>query len=143
MIDFLVCRGLPEILADGHQSHHPTDSANFLVGFLALSFPGLNGSCQRGIVASQNPYDRGRIAARHANCIKLDSRGFLWFCTSGGLSRFDGYGFTNYTTEPQDTDYTGHYFWLTKLNNFNGNYIDAEIGQAFITSIEYRQRSGP
>jgi len=34
-----------------------------------------------------------------ANRIKLDSRGFLWFCTSDGLSRFDGYGFTNYTTD--------------------------------------------
>ena len=25
-----------------------------------------------------------------------DSRGYLWFCTQGGLSRFDGYGFVNY-----------------------------------------------
>src|SRR5437763_5446722 len=28
-----------------------------------------------------------------------DSRGFLWFCTREGLSRFDGYRFTNYTTD--------------------------------------------
>lgn len=34
-----------------------------------------------------------------ANCIKQDSRGFLWFCTNDGLSRFDGYSFTNYTTD--------------------------------------------
>src|SRR5215510_13616460 len=33
------------------------------------------------------------------NRIKLDSRGFLWFCTNDGLSRFDGYSFTNYTTD--------------------------------------------
>src|SRR5262245_4445490 len=33
------------------------------------------------------------------NQIKLDSRGFLWFCTNDGLSRFDGYSFTNYTTD--------------------------------------------
>lgn len=30
--------------------------------------------------------------------IKTDSRGFLWFCTAAGISRFDGYGFTNFTS---------------------------------------------
>ena len=28
-----------------------------------------------------------------------DSHGFLWFCTPDGLSRFDGYTFTNYGVE--------------------------------------------
>lgn len=30
------------------------------------------------------------------NKVVRDSRGFLWFCTAEGLSRFDGYTFTNY-----------------------------------------------
>ncbi|MBA3601752.1 MAG: hypothetical protein H0W45_11090, partial [Acidobacteria bacterium] len=30
--------------------------------------------------------------------IKRDSRGFLWFCTPEGISRFDGYAFANFTT---------------------------------------------
>src|SRR5690349_10000379 len=30
------------------------------------------------------------------NKIVRDSRAFLWFCTHEGLSRFDGYAFTNY-----------------------------------------------
>ena len=39
-----------------------------------------------------------------------------------------------------DTDYTGYDFWLTKLNQFNGNFIAAEMVKAFITSTEYGAR---
>jgi hypothetical protein len=42
-----------------------------------------------------------------------------------------------------DGDYTGYDFWLTKLNQFNGNFVSAEMVKAFITSTEYRQRFGP
>ena len=40
----------------------------------------------------------------------------------------------------QDTDYTGYDFWLTKLNQFNGNFINAEMVKAFLESSEYRSR---
>jgi ligand-binding sensor domain-containing protein len=33
------------------------------------------------------------------NSIVRDSHGFLWFCTNEGLSRFDGYTFTNYAVD--------------------------------------------
>ena len=42
----------------------------------------------------------------------------------------------------EDTDYTGYEFWLNKLNQFNGNFVAAEMVKAFITSTEYRQRFG-
>ena len=42
-----------------------------------------------------------------------------------------------------DTDYTGYDFWLTKLNQFGGNFINAEMVKAFISSLEYRQRFAP
>ena len=45
--------------------------------------------------------------------------------------------------DPQDMDYTGYDFWLTKLNQFNGNFINAEMVKAFLSSIEYRQRLDP
>ena len=39
------------------------------------------------------------LAHNNVDRIVRDSRGFLWFCTPGGLSRFDGYTFTNYGTD--------------------------------------------
>lgn len=39
-----------------------------------------------------------------------------------------------------NTDFSGYDFWLAKLNQFNGNYIQAEMVKAFISSIEYRER---
>jgi hypothetical protein len=57
------------------------------------------------------------------------------------LMQYFGYLRRN-PNDPQDSDYSGYDFWLTKLNQFNGNYIDAEMVKAFITSSEYRQRFG-
>ncbi len=42
----------------------------------------------------------------------------------------------------RDPDAAGYNFWLGKLNEFNGDYIRAEMVKAFISSIEYRQRFG-
>jgi hypothetical protein len=58
------------------------------------------------------------------------------------LMQFFGYLRRN-PDDPQDTDYTGYDFWLGKLNQFGGNFVNAEMVKAFITSIEYRQRFGP
>jgi len=41
-----------------------------------------------------------------------------------------------------DPNFLGYNFWLGKLDQFNGSYIDAEMVKAFITSIEYRRRFG-
>jgi uncharacterized repeat protein (TIGR01451 family) len=45
--------------------------------------------------------------------------------------------------DPPDTDMSGYNFWLAKLNQFNGNFVQAEMVKAFITSTEYRKRFGP
>lgn len=55
------------------------------------------------------------------------------------LMQYVGYLRRNPNDAP-DGDYTGYDFWLTKLNNFGGNFVEAEMVKAFITSIEYRQR---
>ena len=63
------------------------------------------------------------------------NRAFVWMQYSGYLRRNPN--------DPQDVDYTGYDFWLTKLNQFDGNYINAEMVKAFLSSIEYRKRFGP
>ncbi len=58
------------------------------------------------------------------------------------LMQFFGYLRRNPNDTP-DLDYSGYDFWLTKLNQFNGNFVNAEMVKAFISSAEYRQRFGP
>jgi hypothetical protein len=41
-----------------------------------------------------------------------------------------------------DSDLSGYNFWLLKLNSFGGDFQQAEMVKAFITSLEYRQRFG-
>jgi hypothetical protein len=60
------------------------------------------------------------------------------------LMEYFGYLQRNPNDAPEATrDYTGYDFWLTKLNQFGGDYIKAEMVKAFISSSEYRQRFGP
>jgi hypothetical protein len=42
-----------------------------------------------------------------------------------------------------DTDYGGYNFWLGKLNQFDGNFVNAEMVKAFLLSFEYRLRFAP
>lgn len=56
-------------------------------------------------------------------CVKRDSRGFLWFCTAEGLSRFDGYSFTNYGIEQGLPDR----FVTDFLETRNGEYWVATL----------------
>lgn len=76
-----------------------------------------------------------RSIAEEPNLISAESnRAFV-------LMQYFGYLRRN-PNDAQDSDYTGYDYWLTKLNQFNGNFLNAEMVKAFITSIEYRQRFG-
>jgi hypothetical protein len=55
------------------------------------------------------------------------------------LMEYFGYMRRNPFDAP-DADFTGYDFWLGKLNQFGGNYIQAEMVKTFISSDEYRQR---
>ena len=57
------------------------------------------------------------------------------------LMQYLGYLRRNPDDAP-DNDLAGYNFWLGKLNQFNGNFVAAEMVKAFITSEEYRRRFG-
>lgn len=58
------------------------------------------------------------------------------------LMQYFGYLRRN-PNDPPNSNFDGYNFWLGKLNQFNGDFVAAEMVKAFITSIEYRQRFGP
>jgi hypothetical protein len=59
------------------------------------------------------------------------------------LMEYFGYLRRNPDDPPQpNLDFAGYNFWLDKLNQFNGNFVAAEMVKAFISSPEYRQRFG-
>jgi uncharacterized delta-60 repeat protein len=57
------------------------------------------------------------------------------------LMQYFGYLRRNPNDLP-DTNFDGYNFWLDKLNQFNGDYLQAEMVKAFLVSNEYRHRFG-
>jgi hypothetical protein len=77
------------------------------------------------------------VAESASVAAKLNNEAFV-------LMQYFGYLQRNPYDPPEMTlDYSGFNFWLAKLNQFNGDFIAAEMVKAFISSNEYRQRFGP
>ena len=77
-----------------------------------------------------------RQVAENQNLYKAEyNRAFVLMQYFGYLRRDPNSG--------PDTDFGGYNFWLDKLNQFNGDYIRAEMVKGFIDSSEYRARFGP
>jgi hypothetical protein len=82
---------------------------------------------------------RGRVLRRVA-----DNQTFFQLETNRAFVLMQYFGYLRRNPDdPPDNNLDGYNFWLNKLNQFNGNFVDAEMVKAFITSPEYRQRFGP
>ena len=76
-----------------------------------------------------------RLVAENNNLVKAEfNRAFV-------LMQYVGYLRRN-PNEGPDSDYSGYDYWLSKLDGFNGNFVNAEMVKAFIVSGEYRHRFG-
>jgi ligand-binding sensor domain-containing protein/signal transduction histidine kinase len=71
------------------------------------------------------------------NAIRLDSRGFLWFATLDGLSRYDGNAFVNYTTAHGIPD---RMVWAVDEDRDGGLWIATSEGPARMTTASTRGR---
>jgi len=100
---------------------------------------GANGNEFGSATNTNDASARAKALRRVAENSTLNTQEFNWAFV---LMQFFGYLRRDPNSGP-DSDYTGYDFWLTKLNQFNGNFANAEMVKAFISSTEYRQRFGP
>ena len=80
------------------------------------------------------------LAHDFVNNIVRDSRGFLWFCTSEGLSRFDGSRFTNFTSDQGLPHRNVRIFYETRSGTYligtnNGVAIFDPNGTAYLWNV--------
>jgi uncharacterized repeat protein (TIGR01451 family) len=60
------------------------------------------------------------------------------------LMQYFGYLRRNPDAAPEPSlNFDGYNFWLNKLNQFNGDFVKADMVKAFLASSEYRNRFGP
>jgi signal transduction histidine kinase/CheY-like chemotaxis protein/ligand-binding sensor domain-containing protein len=74
------------------------------------------------------------LAQNHVFSVNQDKYGFMWFCTMGGLSKYDGFTFTNYYYSEEDSttissSFTDKFFedskgryWVSTSRGFNRFY---------------------
>ncbi|MCM3872254.1 MAG: PQQ-dependent sugar dehydrogenase [Pyrinomonadaceae bacterium] len=76
-----------------------------------------------------------RLVAEHSTLTQQEfNKAFV-------LMQYFGYLRRNPNDAP-DADFGGYNFWLSKLNQFNGNFVNAEMVKAFLVAGEYKQRFG-
>ena len=86
------------------------------------------------------------LASDQIDCIVPDSRGFVWFCTPEGLTRFDGYRMVNFGTQDGLPDRGVDAFletrsgaYLVGTNRGLSRFDPRAGGQGF---VNYRQGAG-
>ncbi|MBB4034264.1 ligand-binding sensor domain-containing protein/signal transduction histidine kinase/DNA-binding response OmpR family regulator [Dysgonomonas hofstadii] len=69
------------------------------------------------------------LAQNTVYCILQDNRGFMWFGTKDGLSRYDGYEFRNYRNDKNDPQSIGNNCIRSLFQDFNGEiWVGTDAG---------------
>ncbi|MBV9927658.1 MAG: TIGR03118 family protein [Acidobacteria bacterium] len=105
----------------------------FAGGEIRGNFPAADTFRNQLVTAMNGGATRAQILRMVAEADELNSREF-----NAAFVTMEYFGYLR-----RDPDTAGFNFWLNKLNAFNGNFQNAEMVKAFISSSEYRQRFGP
>src|SRR5688572_13836928 len=62
------------------------------------------------------------LSQGHVNAIYKDQKGFMWFATDEGLNKYDGYRFTAYKHDPQNTASISNNYVFDMLEDKAGNF---------------------
>jgi hypothetical protein len=93
---------------------------------------------------SANPSDAGLRASVLGKVVADAQFTKAEFNRAFVLMQYFGYLRRNPDDAPEaNRNFDGYNFWLAKLNQFNGNFVRAEMVKAFLNSEEYRRRFGP
>jgi len=124
----------------------PTSATEFVDSLDANAGSVLSDSERSALISelSPNPADpslRADVLRKVADNATLKQREFN---RAFVLMQYFGYLRRNPDAAPEpNLNFDGYNFWLNKLNQFNGNFVNADMVKAFLSSAEYRQRFGP
>ena len=94
------------------------------------------------------------LAQNHVFSVNQDKYGFMWFCTMGGLSKYDGFTFTNYYYSEEDSttissSYTDKFFedskgryWVSTILGFNRLYRETGKFRRYLHDDENEKSLG-
>ncbi|HKV42642.1 MAG TPA: two-component regulator propeller domain-containing protein [Blastocatellia bacterium] len=88
------------------------------IAWLLLALIGISGKTAAERLPIKTYTTADGLVRDHINRIVQDSKGFLWFSTPEGLSRFDGYKFTNYGTDEGLADRNVNDFLETRSGGY-------------------------
>ena len=89
------------------------------IHFLPLLLLTLMAMADRGVL-----YSSGRLTSNQVNCVGQDAYGYIWVGTDYGLNRFDGYHFTHYLHDGNDS--------TTLIDNIVTQFLVDEKGNLWI-----------
>jgi hypothetical protein len=90
-----------------------------------------------GATSASDPGARGRALLRITQNAAFQGREL-----NRGFVQMQYFGYLRRNPNDEPDALNGFNFWLNKLNQFNGDYVSAEMVKAFLSSGEYRQRFG-